>query len=36
MVLEIVFKIVMEYGLKIVEVIVKGFGLGCEFVICVL
>lgn len=27
---------VKEYGLKNLEVMVKGFGLGCEFIVCVL
>lgn len=33
MVVEIVVKVVMEYGLKSIEVYVKGFGLGREVVI---
>lgn len=36
MVVEVVIKVVMEYGFKIVDVIVKGFGFGCEVVICLL
>lgn len=36
MVVEIVVKVVMEYGLKSVEVFVKGLGLGREVVIRVL
>lgn len=35
MVVEVVVKVFMDNGMKIFEVIVKGFGVGCEVVICV-
>lgn len=35
-VVECVGQVVLEYGLKNLDVNVKGLGLGCEFVVCVL
>lgn len=35
-VVELVGCVVMEYGVKNLEVWIKGLGLGCELVVCVL